>query len=83
LSESSSLVLIEIPGAGREIWPPELRCNGLIQLLVFVRCNLRIPVSASHTMPSLEQTFEEVSGRGVDHDLGEVLAADKEHVVDA
>jgi hypothetical protein len=55
----------------------------LVQPLVLDCSDVHIPVSASDTVGSLEQTLEEVPRRCIDHDFRQVLTADEIDVIDS
>jgi hypothetical protein len=81
--EPPALYLIKLRDAGRQIIAVELGDRCLVELLVLGCSDLRIPVCTSGPVGSSKQTLEEVPGRGIDHDLREVLAADEVDVIDS
>jgi hypothetical protein len=80
--EPLSLGLSEVGYSGRQLRPSERRGDSLVQFVVLVGCYVAIPVSTAHSVRSLKESFKEVHGGGVDHNLREVLAADEEDMID-
>jgi len=80
--ELVAVVRAELGHGGRKMGQTDTFPHDSIQLLVLARGDLSEPISSSHAVATLKEAFEEVRRRCVDHDAGEVLAADQEDVVD-